>query len=158
MGCAVASSWLLAKPLPTGEVARSSAALSWRWRRAGPGFPSGRLYRVSGLSSRVAASCLRPVGRFGAPGAPADVPLSCEIVPPINPLSRELRKLDCPVIFVVHANTAKDGRSDWELFFNHVVGDDARERTKQVLAARQKRPFKTSLTTFLARWWRSTGG
>lgn len=26
---------------PVGEVARSSAALSWRWRRAGPGFPSG---------------------------------------------------------------------------------------------------------------------
>ena len=38
-----------------GEVARSSAAWSWRWCRAGPGFPSSRLNRVSGRSSKVAA-------------------------------------------------------------------------------------------------------
>ena len=71
---------------------------------------------------------------FCAPGAPAEVPLSREIVPPINALTRELRKLGCPVIWVVHANTSKNGRSDWELFFNHVVGDDVRERTMDALA------------------------
>ena len=71
---------------------------------------------------------------FCAPGAPAEVPLSREIVPPINALTRELRKLGCPVIWVVHANISKSGRSDWELFFNHVVGDDVRERTMEALA------------------------
>src|SRR5262245_18098733 len=71
---------------------------------------------------------------FCAPGAPAEVPLSRQIVPPIKELSRELRKLGCPVIFVVHANSSKDGRSDWELSFNHVVGDDMRCRTMVALA------------------------
>jgi ureidoacrylate peracid hydrolase len=71
---------------------------------------------------------------FCAPGAPAEVPLSREIVPPINELTRELRRLGSPVIFVVHANVSKSGRSDWELFFNHVVGDDVRARTMEALA------------------------
>jgi ureidoacrylate peracid hydrolase len=71
---------------------------------------------------------------FCAPGAPAEVPLSREIVLPINQLTCELRKLGCPVIWVVHANSSKSGRSDWEMFFNHVVGDDVRQRTMDVLA------------------------
>lgn len=71
---------------------------------------------------------------FCTPGAPAEVPLSRAIVPPINDLTRELRHLGCPVIWVVHANETKDGRSDWELFFHHVVGDAVRERTRDVLA------------------------
>jgi len=71
---------------------------------------------------------------FCAPGAPAEVPLSREIVPPINALTRELRGLGCPVIWVVHANSSINGRSDWAMFFNHVVGDDVRQRTMEVLA------------------------
>jgi ureidoacrylate peracid hydrolase len=71
---------------------------------------------------------------FCAAGAPAEVPSSREIVPPINALTRELRDLGCPVIWVVHANSSKNGRSDWEMFFNHVVGDDVRERTMDGLA------------------------
>jgi ureidoacrylate peracid hydrolase len=75
---------------------------------------------------------------FCAPGAPAEVPLARAIVPAINGLARELRRLGCPVIFVLHANTSQGGRSDWELFFNHVVGDEMRERTMAALAPGQQ--------------------
>ena len=74
----------------------------------------------------------------GAPGAPADVPLARAIVPAINALTGELRTRGCPVIWVVHANTSRDGRSDWSLFFNHVVGDAVRDRTMAALAPGQQ--------------------
>ena len=75
---------------------------------------------------------------FCAPGAPAEVPVAREIVPAINALSREMRKLGCPVIWVVHANTSRNGRSDWQLFFNHVVSDALRERTMAALEPGQQ--------------------
>ena len=75
---------------------------------------------------------------FCAPGAPAEVPLARAIVPAINALTGSLRKLGCPVIWVVHANTSRDGRSDWSLFFNHVVGETVRERTMAALAPGQQ--------------------
>ncbi|HWV52023.1 cysteine hydrolase [Pseudorhodoplanes sp.] len=75
---------------------------------------------------------------FCAPGAPAEVPLARAIVPAINTLTAVLRKLGCPVIWVLHANTSRGNRSDWELFFNHVVGDDVRERTIAALAPGQQ--------------------
>jgi len=71
---------------------------------------------------------------FCQPGAPAEVPASRDIVPAINELTTELRKLGSPVIWVVHANTHREGRSDWSLFFNNVVGDDVRLRTMDALA------------------------
>jgi ureidoacrylate peracid hydrolase len=75
---------------------------------------------------------------FCAPDAPAEVPLARAIVPSINALTRSLRKLGCPVIWVLHANTSRGGRSDWELFFNHVVGEQVRERTMAALAPGQQ--------------------
>jgi ureidoacrylate peracid hydrolase len=76
---------------------------------------------------------------FCAPGAPAEVPGSREIVESINALTEELRKIGVPVIWVLHANTQSSGRSDWELFFNHIVADEVREKTRQSLApGRQK--------------------
>jgi ureidoacrylate peracid hydrolase len=71
---------------------------------------------------------------FCAPGAPAEVPGSREIVEPINKLTEELRKIGVPVIWVLHANLRSGGRSDWELFFNNVVADEVREKTLQSLA------------------------
>ena len=71
---------------------------------------------------------------FCAPGAPAEVPGSRDIVEPINKLTEELRKIGVPVIWVLHANSQTGGRSDWELFFNYIVADDVREKTKQSLA------------------------
>jgi ureidoacrylate peracid hydrolase len=75
---------------------------------------------------------------FCAPGAPAEVPQARAIVPAINALTRALRKLGCPVVWVLHANTHRNGRSDWELFFNHVVGDEVREQTMAALAPGQQ--------------------
>jgi ureidoacrylate peracid hydrolase len=71
---------------------------------------------------------------FCAPGAPAEVPGSRDIVEPINELTEELRRIGVPVIWVLHANSQTGGRSDWELFFNYIVADEVREKTKQSLA------------------------
>ena len=70
---------------------------------------------------------------FCAPGAPGEVPASRGIVAPINRLANELRMMKVPIIWVLHANTYADGRSDWELFFNHVVADAVRDRTLESL-------------------------
>jgi ureidoacrylate peracid hydrolase len=72
---------------------------------------------------------------FCAPGGPAEVPSARGIVPNINRLSAGLRRLGCPVIWVLHANTQRHGRSDWQLFFEHVVAAEARARTLESLEA-----------------------
>lgn len=71
---------------------------------------------------------------FCEPGAPAEVAASRGIVAPINALTRRLRELKVPVIWVLHANTHREGKSDWEIFFNHVVSDAVRLRTIESLA------------------------
>ena len=71
---------------------------------------------------------------FCAPGAPAEVPGSRDIVEPINRLTEQLRAIGVPIIWVLHANTETGGRSDWELFFNYVVADEVREKTRKSLA------------------------
>jgi len=71
---------------------------------------------------------------FCAPGAPAEVPGSRDIVEPINRLTEKLRAIGVPIIWVLHANTQAGGRSDWELFFNYVVADEVKERTLRSLA------------------------
>jgi ureidoacrylate peracid hydrolase len=71
---------------------------------------------------------------FCAPGAPAEVPGSRDIVEPINRLTEKLRAIGVPIIWVLHANTQAGGRSDWELFFNYVVADEVRQRTLRSLA------------------------
>lgn len=76
---------------------------------------------------------------FCAPGAPAEVPASREIVPAINAVARGLRALGGQVIYVLHANTHAGARSDWDMFFDHVVSDEVRARTIESLApGRQK--------------------
>jgi ureidoacrylate peracid hydrolase len=71
---------------------------------------------------------------FCAPGAPAEVPGSRDIVEPINRLTEKIRAIGVPIIWVLHANTQAGGRSDWELFFNYVVADEVKERTLRSLA------------------------
>ncbi len=71
---------------------------------------------------------------FCAPGAPAEVAQSRDIVPAINAVAAGLRVMGAPVIFVLHANTHRRGVSDWELFFHHVVSDEVRLRTMESLA------------------------
>lgn len=70
---------------------------------------------------------------FCAPGSAAEVPASRDIVEPINRLTKELRAIGVPIIWILHANAHSGGRSDWELFFNNVVADALRERTMQSL-------------------------
>jgi ureidoacrylate peracid hydrolase len=54
-------------------------------------------------------------------------------------MARALRDLGGTVIFVLHANSQFGAKSDWELFFNHVVSGDVREKTIESLApGRQK--------------------
>jgi ureidoacrylate peracid hydrolase len=72
---------------------------------------------------------------FCAPGGPAEVPASRDIVEPINTLTAELRTLGVPVFWVLHGNSRVGGKSDWELFFNTIVADDVREKTLDSLAA-----------------------
>jgi ureidoacrylate peracid hydrolase len=72
---------------------------------------------------------------FCAPGAPAEVAGSRDIVLPINKLTEELRKIGVPVIWVLHANVQSSGRSDWELFFNYIVADEVRQKTMESLSA-----------------------
>lgn len=76
---------------------------------------------------------------FCEPGSPAEVPKSRDIIPQINSFSQELRSLRVPIIWVLHANTHRDGVSDWEVFFNNVVSDGVRTQTIDSLApGRQK--------------------
>jgi ureidoacrylate peracid hydrolase len=59
---------------------------------------------------------------FCEPGAPGEVAVSREIVEPINALTRQLRPLGVPVIWVLHANTHNAGKSD---------ADDRKPRARQ---------------------------
>ena len=89
--------------------------------------------------SRTALLVIDMQETFCAPGSPAEVPVARDIVAPINVLSAELRALDVPVIWVLHASGKLGGRSDWELFFNHVVADEVREKTLASLAPERQR-------------------
>ncbi len=66
---------------------------------------------------------------FCAPGSPAEVAVSRSIVEPINRLARALRSRGATVVWILHANMRHGEKSDWEMFFNHIVADDVRLRT-----------------------------
>jgi ureidoacrylate peracid hydrolase len=71
---------------------------------------------------------------FVEPGSPAEVPASRGIIPAINRLAAEARRLGVTVIWVTHANIHTGRGSDWRLFFEHFVADDVRQRTIESLA------------------------
>lgn len=79
--------------------------------------------------ARTALVVIDMQNTFCAPGSPAEVATSRGVVAPINKLAAALRKEGVPVIWVLHANTQHKGRSDWELFYNHVVSGEVRART-----------------------------
>ena len=66
---------------------------------------------------------------FVKPGAPAEVPKARDIVDNINRLAARLRDLGVKVIWVTHANSSVDGKSDWSGFFDYFVAAEVRERT-----------------------------
>jgi ureidoacrylate peracid hydrolase len=104
----------------------------------------GRLHWFDKLDPKTSALIVIDMqDTFCAPGAPAEVPGAREIIAPINAFAKEFRALGGQVVWVLHANDCagegKSLRSDWELFFNHVVADDVRTRTIESLApGRQK--------------------
>ena len=91
---------------------------------------------------RTAMIAIDMQNTFCEPGSPAEVPFSRGIVPGINALSTRLRAMGVPIIWVLHANTHAQGRSDWELFFNHVVADDVRQRTIESLSPGRQSVWK----------------
>jgi len=94
----------------------------------------GRVHWFDRLDpARTALLVIDMQNTFCAPGAPAEVAASRGIVAPINGLSARLRAAGVPVIWVLHANTHRGEKSDWELFFNHVVADGVRQRTMESL-------------------------
>ena len=94
----------------------------------------GQLHWFDALDpTRTALLVIDMQGTFCEPGAPAEVPPARAIVRPINALTRALRAVGVPVFWVLHANTHRGDRSDWELFFNHVVSDQVRARTMESL-------------------------
>jgi ureidoacrylate peracid hydrolase len=80
---------------------------------------------------------------FCMPGAPGEVPLAREIVPSINRLAARLRTMGVPIVWVVHANNTSGGRTDWEVFFNHVVRNaDVRRRMAESLSPARQEVWK----------------
>jgi ureidoacrylate peracid hydrolase len=100
----------------------------------------GRLHWFDRLDpKRTALVIIDMQDMFCAPGGPGEVPQARGIADPLNALTRELRAMSAPVIWVLHANSQAAGGSDWELFFNHVVADEVRQRTLESLTpGRQK--------------------
>ncbi|MBX9758440.1 MAG: cysteine hydrolase [Beijerinckiaceae bacterium] len=95
----------------------------------------GRLHWFDALDARSTALIVIDMQEtFCAPGAPAEVAASRDIVPAINALANGLRERGGQVIYVLHANAHAGARSDWELFFEHVVADEVRARTMESLA------------------------
>jgi ureidoacrylate peracid hydrolase len=83
---------------------------------------------------RTALAVIDMQGTFCAPGAPAEVVPARGIIEPINTLTAALRELNVPIVWVLHANTQTGGKSDWELFFNHIVADTVKAETLESLA------------------------
>ncbi len=84
--------------------------------------------------SRSAFLVIDMQNAFCKPDAPAEVPASRGIVANINGCAEAMRARGSQVIWVVSAFDSKDGRSDWENFFNHIVAADVRERTLSYMA------------------------
>jgi ureidoacrylate peracid hydrolase len=90
----------------------------------------GRLHMFDAFDpARTALLVIDMQDTFCAQGSPAEVPVSRTIVEPINALSRRLRPLGVRVIWILHANTRAGDKSDWEMFFDHIVADDVKLRT-----------------------------
>lgn len=90
-------------------------------------------------AGRTALVVIDMQSTFCEPGGPAEVPGSRAIVPQINALTRQLRPLGVPIVWILHANSHLGNKSDWEIFFDNVVASEVRNRTiESLLPGRQK--------------------
>lgn len=71
---------------------------------------------------------------FCAPGAPAEVPASRGIVDNLNRFNAALRNTPVEIIWVVSAFDSVGTGTDWENFFNYIVADEVREKTRAYMA------------------------
>jgi ureidoacrylate peracid hydrolase len=95
----------------------------------------GRFHWFDSLDpKRTALVVIDMQSTFCEPGAPGEVPAARGIIEPINNVTRGLRAMGVPVIWVVHANNQYAGHSDWEIFFTYIVADQVRQRTIESLA------------------------
>ena len=95
----------------------------------------GRLHLFDTLEpAHTALAVIDMQNAFLTPGAPVEVPKGRGIVVNINRLSARLRELGVPVIWVTHANSSTDGKSDWPGFFDHFVAAEVRQNTMDGLA------------------------
>ena len=80
----------------------------------------GRVHLFERLDpARTAAVYIDMQVTFLAPGAPVEVPMARAIVPQINALNARLRALGVRIYWIAHANTSREGASDWPGFFDH---------------------------------------
>ena len=97
-------------------------------------------------NKRTALVVIDMQSTFCEEGAPAEVATARGIISNINSLSTRLRAIGVPIFWVLHANTHLGERSDWELFFNHVVADDVRSRTIKSLMPDKQRVWPELVT------------
>lgn len=71
---------------------------------------------------------------FCAPGAPAEVPASRGIVDNINNFNAALRETPVEIIWIVSAFDSTGNGTDWENFFNYIVADEVRDKTRAYMA------------------------
>lgn len=95
----------------------------------------GRLHLFDTFEPRrLALAVIDMQPAFVAPGAPAEVPASRDIVAPINALAAALRPRGATIIWITHANAPAPGGSDWPGFFDRFVAAEMRARTLAALA------------------------
>ena len=94
----------------------------------------GRVHLFDSLDPQKTALVIIDMqGTFVEPGSPAEVPSSRGIIDNINELASSLRELGCTIIWVTHANAYNSNASDWDMFFNHFVASDVRQKTIESL-------------------------
>lgn len=86
------------------------------------------------VPARTASVVIDMQATFCAEGGPAEVPLSRQLVRPINRLNSLMRQAGGHVIWVNHANQNTNGQSDWAGFYDNFVSDAVRARTVESMA------------------------
>ena len=85
-------------------------------------------------ASRSALIIIDMQNAFCAPGAPAEVAASRGIVSNINNFTAALRETAVEIIWVVSAFDSVGSGTDWENFFNYIVADEVRDKTRAYMA------------------------
>lgn len=90
----------------------------------------GRVHLFDSIDpKRTAFVIIDMQNTFCSPGAAVDVPSSRAIVPAINRVNRELRKMGVLIVWITSAVVRRGERSDWSNFFDTFVANEVRDRT-----------------------------